>query len=469
MLVKQILLAGLLLAGLAVLVPAQQPGPSRRRPVSIENEEPVTFNKQVVRLLQDRCQTCHHPGDIAPFSLITYQDAYDHKGEIRYQTENRIMPPWHVNSECAAYQDNPSLTSEEIRMLRRWVDSGAPEGNPVDLSAPLKFNSGWSLGQPDMILAMDEPMTPDFSKGDMYRCFVLPTNLDENRYVSAAEVLPGSRAMVHHVLLFVDSDPKAPSQHLDSQDPGPGYTCFGGPGFSFIYALGGWAPGNRPKLLPDGVGMMLPKNSRVVMQVHYSARSGKQEADRTSVGLYFSKTPVKKTLLALPIINTNFKIPAGESNYKVTASLPNGLAFLPADVHLLGVTPHMHLLGKKMTVTAIAPDKKQLCLVDVPNWDFHWQGTYFYEDPIVLKTGTRINLTAYYDNSENNPENPNNPPRDVGWGENTTDEMCIAFLHFTLDAEVPIPGLAKTTLDSFARFWEVDLAPRRHGLAGSKQ
>ncbi len=464
---KRVLLAGVLLAVLTVLSPAQQPGLTRR-PVTGETEEPATFNKQIARILQAHCQTCHHPGNIAPFSLISYQDAYDHRQAMRFQTENRIMPPWHVNSECVDFQDNPSLTSEEIRAIRRWVDSGAPEGAPADLPPPMKFNSSWSLGQPDLILPMEEPMTPDFSKGDVYRCFVLPTNLTEDRYVSAAEILPGSRAMVHHVLLFVDDSKEMASQRLDAQDPGPGYTCFGGPGFSFVYALGGWAPGNRPKLLPDDVGMKLPKNSRVVMQVHYSARSGKREADRTEVGLYFAKGPVQKTLLTLPIINTNFKIPAGASNYKITASLPYGLPSLPVNIHLLGITPHMHLLGKKMTVTATTPDKKQLCLVDVPNWDFHWQSTYSYKDPIALKTGTRVVLTAYYDNSSDNPDNPNDPPRDVGWGENTADEMCIAFLHFTLDAEVPIPGLAKTNLSSFPRFWEVNLAPSGYGLARNR-
>jgi len=462
---KPVLLASILLAGLTLLLPAQHPG-SSRRPVVTETEEPVTFNRQIARILQAHCQTCHHPGDIAPFSLISYQDAYDHRQAMLYQTGNRIMPPWHVNSECIDFQDNPSLTVEEIRDIRRWVDSGAPEGAPADLPPPMKFNSGWSLGQPDLILAMDEPMTPDFSKGDVYRCFVLPTNLSKDSYVSAAEILPGSRAMVHHVLLFVDTSTK--SQELDSQDPGPGYTCFGGPGFSFVYALGGWAPGNRPKLLPNGVAMFLPKNSRVVMQVHYSAHSGKREADRTEVGLYFSKVPVQKTLLALPIINTSFRIPAGASNYKVTASLPYNLPSLPTDIHLLGVTPHMHLLGKKMTVTATAPDKKQLCLVDVPNWDFHYQATYYYKDPMALKTGTRVNLTAYYDNSSDNPDNPNSPPVDVGWGENTSDEMCIAFLHFTLDAEAPIPGLGKTNLSSFFKFWEVDLAPSDRGVSRNR-
>jgi hypothetical protein len=429
---------------------------SFRRPVTVENEEPVTFNKQIVRILQDRCQSCHHPGDIAPFSLITYQDAYNRRNQIRSITTDRIMPPWHVNSECGGFQDDPSLTGEQLHAIRQWVDSEAPEGNPGDLPPPLKFASGWSLGQPDMTFKMEEPMTPNFSKGDVYRCFVFPTNLGENRYVSAVEILPGSRAMVHHVLLFIDTTME--SVRLDNADPGPGYTCFGGPGFTFLYALGGWAPGNKTKFLPDGIGLFLPKNSRIVMQVHYSARSGVVEADRTEIGLYFAQKPVQKTLLTLPLINLNFKIPAGAKNHPVTASFK----FLPYDVHLHAITPHMHLLGRTMSVTATTLDGKKVCLADVPDWDFHWQSTYFYQEPIALKAGTRFDLIAHYDNSATNPNNPNNPPKDVGWGENTSDEMCIAFLSFTLDSENSSgsPGLAKTNLDSFSPFWKVDLSPR---------
>lgn len=410
----------------------------------------VTFNKQVVRLLQDNCQKCHHEGDIAPFPLVSYKDAYEHRIQIVTQTSGRIMPPWHVDSACAAYEDDPTLTDEQIRTFSKWVEAGAPEGDPADLPDTLTFSSNWKLGEPDRVLTMAEPMTPDFSKGDIYRCFVLPTGLTEDRFVSSVEIAPGSRAMVHHILLFVDTTTAA--EQLDAKDPGPGYTCFGGPGFTAVYNLGGWVPGNAPRPLPDGIGMPLPANSRIVMQVHYSARSGVVEPDRTTLALHFSKTPVKKRLLSTPVINTKFTIPPGASAYEVKAAIP----FIPFAAHLLQITPHMHLLGKSMQVTATTLSGQQICLVDVPDWDFHWQGTYTYKTPVPIPLLTRVDLSAFYDNSADNPDNPNSPPRAVSWGENTTDEMCIAFLGFTLDDEnlTGAAGQAATTLSTFPPFWE---------------
>ncbi len=392
----------------------------------------VTFNKEVSRIFQASCQKCHRDGGIGPFPLVTYADAFSHKNDILVSTTERKMPPWHVNSACNAFEDDPSLSSADIATLSRWVLSGAPEGDPGDLPAPVTFPATWSLGDPDLILSMPEPMKPNFNQGDVYRCFVLPTNLSEDHFVRAVEILPGARKMVHHVILFLDTSGQA--QKLDDADPGPGYSCFGGPGFSvnaLAPSLGGWAPGNQPRFLPDGLGLSLPKGAAVVMQVHYSAHNGIGASDQSSVGIYFTKAPVRKRVLIAPVINQTFVIPAGASNYEVTASIP----YLPFDAHLTAVTPHMHLLGKTMTMTAFSPDSQSLCLAEVPDWDFNYQATYTYKSAIAAPLGTKLLLTARYDNSSENLRNPNNPPRAVGWGENTTDEMCIGFLNFTLDAE----------------------------------
>jgi len=463
--------AGFLLAAAAfafwtaALLGQARPRVSRPRPPRQVGPRPalpsqaVTFNKQIARILQASCQKCHHEGDIAPFPLMTYQDAFDHRFAMADQTGRRLMPPWHVDSSCGGFEDDPSLSGEDIRAIGEWVASGAPEGDPRDLPPPLTFTPGWSLGPPDQVLAMEESFTPSFTQGDVYRCFVMPTGLTADRFVAAVEVAPGGRAMVHHVLLFVDSADTA--ERLDRADPGPGYTCFGGPGFTPTSALGGWAPGNRPRLLPEGVGMHLPKDSRVVMQVHYSARSGVLEPDRTLIGLHFSKAPVQKRLLAVPVLNYNFLIPAGAKDHEVRASIP----YIPFDAHALAVTPHMHLLGKRMNLTATLPDGRQVCLVNVPDWDFHWQGTYFYRSQVPLPVGTRVDLSAWYDNSSENPQNPSRPPRNVTWGEATTDEMCLAFLSFTLDAEnlTGAAGLAATGLATFSPFWEEGWLPGPSG------
>ena len=418
--------------GVAAQTTRLRPPPRVVAPRPGIGETAVTFSNQVVRILQDRCQTCHRTGGIAPFSLTSYGDAYENRDKIVEQTSQRLMPPWHVDSSCAAYEDDPSLTVAQIDTFARWVAAGAPQGDPRDLPPARTFPDGWELGTPDHVLTMPEAMTPDFTNGDVYRCFVLPTSFGEDRYVSAVEVSPGVREMVHHVILFVDANGAAPA--LDARDAGPGYSCFGGPGFEVSLAssgLGGWVPGNRPRRLPDGVGMPLPRGANVVMQVHYSSKSGVRRPDSSSVGLYFTSGTVRKRLLFLPVINQSFTIPAGAADHEVRADIP----FLPFPVHVVNVTPHMHLLGRKMKVTATLPDGRQVCVVDVPDWDFHWQGTYTYRTALALPFGSRLDLTARYDNSAGNPENPNQPPKDVGWGENTTDEMCIAFLGVTLDEE----------------------------------
>jgi hypothetical protein len=242
--------------------------------------------------------------------------------------------------------------------------------------------------------------------------------------------------MVHHVVLYTDAT--GASETLDRDDPGQCYRCFGGPGIELANLLGAWVPGNEPRLLPTDIGLSLPAGARVVMQVHYSGLSGVRDADRTQLALHFSPGPVRKILRAAPILNSTFRIPPGEADYPVTASIP----FVPASVHLLAVTPHMHLLGRKMRLWITRPDSSQQCLVDVPDWDFHWQRTYTFTTPVALPLFSRVDLTARYDNSSANPENPSDPPREVGWGENTTDEMCIAILWLTIDAEDLTAGRA---------------------------
>jgi uncharacterized protein (TIGR03437 family) len=398
---------------------------------------PPTFNKEVVRLFQKSCQGCHHPGDIAPFSLMTYKEARPWAKAIREAVVTRHMPPWKPVPGCGDFKDARQLTDAEIATIRDWVDAGAPEGEAADLPPALSFSDGWSLGEPDLILSYDSDYAPPLGKGDIYRAFPIPTNLRGDRYVSAIDVRPGNRKLVHHVIAYID--PEGVSAQLDANDPGPGYTAFGGPGFSNFGTLGGWAPGARPFFNPDGVATKLQQNARVVLQIHYSTAGASREgeSDRTQVGIYFSRTPVRKTLNYLPLYNDKFEIPAGESRYKVTASFTT---FPFVSGQIVSITPHMHLLGREMKVEMTAPGKPTTCLINIDDWSFHWQGTYNYQQPVAVPGGTRFDLTAYYDNSANNPRNPNTPPKPVRWGEQTTDEMCVAFVGFTLDAEAIAPS-----------------------------
>lgn len=426
-----VLASGFVLAFVAARQRAvQHPAP----PVVVDGP---TFSKEVVRIFQDRCQSCHHPGDIAPFSLMTYADAAAHADAIKFMTKTRQMPPWKATPACGDFADARVLSQDEIDVISRWVDNGAPQGNPADLPAEKHFDGGWALGQPDMVLSYPEAYTPPDS-ADMYRCFPMPTNLPADTYVSAIDIKPGDPTTVHHVIAYIDTD--GSSQKLDDADPGPGYTSFGGPGFSIsnigATTLGGWAPGARPVMLPEDVAYSLPAQSRVVLQVHYHPHNSSPQPDRTQIGIYFAKKKPKQLLRVLPLINQSFTIPPNDPNYKVTASFT---AFLPVHVYL--IAPHMHLLGRKMHVTATNGSTTQ-CLINVDDWDFNWQGMYRYSQPVALSVGTKLALEAYFDNSSGNWRNPNHPPKPVSWGEQTTDEMCIAFLGFTVDGENLATGAA---------------------------
>ncbi len=379
-----------------------------------------TYAKEVVRLFQAHCQTCHHPGDVAPFALTNYQEAKANAAKIKLKTQAREMPPWKPAAGCGNFADakERTLTDGEIDLLARWVDGGAPFGNPADLPQPIDFSGGWQLGTPSQTLSSPVPFTPPADR-DEYRCFTLPANQTSDRYISAIDVRPGDRGEVHHVIAFLDTTGE--SQRLDDESPGAGYTCFGGPGFTLTGSLGGWAPGARPFVLPDDVGMLLPANARVVLQVHYHVHEGAPTPDQTTLALYYKEKKPAKLLQFVPLINQTFTIPPLTDNYQVTAQFPIAT---PVATHLWLVAPHMHLLGRKMHVVATYPDGKQECLINIDNWDFNWQGVYPYAQPLAIPRGTLFSLEAIYDNPTN---------RSVSWGEATTDEMCIAFLGFTLD------------------------------------
>jgi mono/diheme cytochrome c family protein len=396
----------------------------------------LTFTKDIAPILLQNCASCHRPGEIGPFPLLSYQDAKKRAAQLVAVTESRYMPPWHADSH-GEFLDERKLSADQIGMLKQWADEGAVEGRPADMPKIPAFPEGWILGKPDMILEPTRSYTLGAEGADVYRCFVLPTHLAENRYLASMEVRPGNSKVVHHVIAYLDSSGKARELEAANKDGGPGYSVSGGGiGVRPTGAIGGWAPGNLPRRLPEGVGTLVPRGTDVVLQVHYH-KSGKPETDQTKIGLYFCKAPVDKRLRVLPIVYPFLQIPAGEPNYTVKGfPMP-----VTEAATVLEVMPHMHLLGKEMTVSATLPDKTEKTLVRVPNYDFNWQTTYMYKEPVKLPQGAQLGLTARYDNSDKNPRNPSRPPREVHWGEQTTDEMCIAFVYYTLDREQLTKGI----------------------------
>lgn len=397
----------------------------------------VTYSEQISRLLQKHCQECHRPGGVGPFSLTTYDAAVSWADDIRQFTADRTMPPWLPKSGHDRFVNPRVMTAEEIAQFAAWVAAGAPEGDRSLLPEPKSFSDGWQLGEPDIVLTMSEPYTLGAEGKDEYRCFVLPTHYPQDLYVKAMEVLPGNRAVVHHVIAFLDSSGR--SAELDAEDPLPGYTTSAGfPGFLPSGGLGGWAPGNNPDFLPTGIAKALPRNASVVVQVHYH-RSGKAETDQTRLGLYLAKEPINRLTHVVPVMPrggplSGMTIPSGAKDYEVT-----GKFVLQRDVLALGVTPHMHLLGQDMKLTATLPDGASQTLIDT-RWNFNWQESYQFREVVPLPVGTELRVVAHYDNSADNPYNPSDPPRTVKWGEQTRDEMCIAFLEVAPQKPAASPG-----------------------------
>ncbi len=391
-----------------------------------------TYVKDIAPIIEKNCSTCHRAGEVAPFNLLTFQDSQKRAKQIAEVTKSRLMPPWKADSH-GEFFDERHLSDDEIKLINTWAAAGAPLGDPKSVAAAPTFKTGWKLGPPDKVIGLSDPYQVGAEGRDVYRCFVVPTGADVDQYVSALEVKPGNRAIVHHVIAYIDTTGAA--RKLDEADAGPGYSSSGGgPGFIPSGFLGGWAPGNEPRLLPDGIGNLIPKGSDIVLEVHYH-KDGKPETDQTKVGLYYCKKPVQKRIRSMMVINPFFKIPAGAENHAVNASVP-----VFNDITVLNVTPHMHLLGRNMKVTVENADKTEKQLVSIPDWDFNWQNTYSFKDPLKVNSGSRIKLVSHYDNSTRNFRNPNKSPRDVGWGEQTTDEMCIAFVGYTVDKEDLIAG-----------------------------
>jgi hypothetical protein len=401
-----------------------------------------TYSKDVAPIFQKHCVECHRRGDIAPFTLENFSTAVWNSRAIERSLKSKTMPPWKPVEGFGEFRDHPTMTDQERQTVLDWIAADLPEGNQADLPPPAPPKDDWPLGPPDLDLRMLQPYTPPTDNGDIYRCFIIPTGLNETVNISAIDVLPGSRQIVHHVLLFQDT--QGVGQDLESRDGQPGYPCFGGPGIMFSLenlnaALAGWAPGQRPHYLPDGIGIPLQKGARIIMQVHYHPHHG-TDTDQTRIGLYFSKKPITQRLFQLPLINDNFTIPAGTARYDVNASLTVPLLF---DFHVIWVYPHMHLLGREIKMEVQNRDGSVTPLIYEDNWDFNWQGSYTLKEAVGVRSGSVVRLKCTFDNSAANQRNPNSPPKSVGWGEATTDEMCVGFLGLTLDNERILPFSAK--------------------------
>ena len=378
----------------------------------------VTFNKQIAPIIFNNCSSCHRPGEAAPFSLLSYKDVVPKARLIAAVTSSRQMPPWKAEPASYPYRDERRLTDSQIAMIRDWVKQGMPEGKTEDRPEPPKFSSGWMLGEPDLVVEMPAGYHVPADGPDIYRNIVIPLGLKEDKWVTAIDMRPSARSVVHHVLYFGDPEGKIHERPQEGAEPGFSGMRAGGA----TVPLGGWAVGAQPHFFPDDLALEVAKGSDLVIQYHFHP-TGKAEIEKSTVALYFAKTPPERRLISvqLPPVYSLFaglNIPPGEKDYVVRDSYT-----LPVAMDAVGVGAHAHYIGKKLRLTATLPNGETKTMLTIGDWDFAWQDRYFFQQSVPLPKGTRLDAEIHWDNSAENPHNPSNPPVKVTWGEQSKDEM----------------------------------------------
>ena len=390
----------------------------------------ITFSETIAPILYANCVTCHRPGEAAPFSLITYEDARRRGKLLADVTRQRLMPPWQATHGYGEFADERRLTDEQIKAIGDWVNAGMPAGDAAKMPPLPKFSDGWHLGTPDLVLKMTEPFDVPASGPDVFRNFVVPSGITEDKWVRAVEFRPSARAVVHHALFaYVPGGSLRTANGADGRPGFRGVAPIGlNPRGAGSGALGGWAVGGTPRFLPEGQALPLARNADIVLQMHFHP-TGKAEREQSTIGIYFAKTPPERRMMNLQLpglfgVGAGIDIPAGDKSYAIESS-----ATLPVDVKIFAANPHAHYLAKEMKATATLPDGTTRPLLWIQNWDFNWQDGYNYKEPVLLPKGSRIDVRISWDNSAANPHNPSTPPTRVQWGEQSTDEMgTIGFM-----------------------------------------
>lgn len=396
----------------------------------------LTYYRDAMPILETRCTKCHVTGGIAPFSLKGYALAHAKAPEIAYAVGERLMPPLPPEPQaCTPIQDDREMPESERDVLVEWVRQGAVAGDPA--TAPPITPPVDPLGAPERTVDIGVDYASESSEHDDYRCFVVDSGFERDVHAQAVGIKPGNAAVVHHAFVWI----LPPSEwdaiaRKDAEEPGPGYTCFGGPGFQEDW-IGGYAPGTQTRPYPDGSGVTIPAGSRFVVQVHYNFLNGRAP-DRTTVQVWESPTKLRTEPRMLTIVNPLFRIPAGAKAYTATASsriIPAGrdpiVPILAGEGQAWSAVGHMHMLGTKFKMELLRADGTSQCLLDIPHWDFHWQGSYQFEQPVAVKAGDQVKITCVWDNSpENQPivGGQRREPRVVTWGEGSLDEMCLGYL-----------------------------------------
>ncbi len=408
-----------------------------------------TFSKDVAPIFFEHCAGCHRPKDVAPMSLLDYKSARPWAKSIRQAVLTRKMPPWFADPQYGHFANDPRLNDREIGTIQAWVDSGAPEGNPKDLPKAPQFVEGWRLGKPDIVIDIgeDHSVTPGT---DVYEHFIVPSNLPEGIWIRAAELRPGNRRMVHHAHVspvgnakqagpatiqamralgnYLEHDGKLSRIRMDA--PVLDNACAAdAPDLPYIHgfqegALASFLPGRQPDVFLDGSAKWIPAGTKMEFTVHYARTSLPGETDRTRVGLYLAPGPPERVLHRIDLRNFFFLIPPGDPNHEVKRCYT-----FEKDKLLLSITPHMHFRGKDVRYEVTRPNGTHQVLLSVPRYNFDWQLVYRFQDPIPIEKGSVLTLTAHFDNSANNPANPD-PTKAIRWGDKSEEEMLANYIEY---------------------------------------
>jgi len=385
-----------------------------------------TWADDVACIVYSHCSGCHNANGSGPFSLMNYTEVKDNASAIESAVTSKVMPPWPNNNAYRKMAHDRTLTEQEILTISQWVQNGTPMGNMANAPAAPVYSSNLSITNPDLKLRIPNYTLPQLTE-DLYRCFVMPTGMSIQKFITGIEIIPGNKNIVHHVQVFYDTTGQ--STVLDNNDPNPGYSSAGGIGVNAAVLLGTWVPGATPIYIPNGMGKRLPSSAKIVLQIHYPEfASGQMDSTKVHFSL---TTSTVRNIYDAPVLNHVSTIDNGPLFIpKNTVKTFYESYTLPATVTIVSIFPHGHLICKQLKAFAVNLSGDTIPLIDIPDWDFHWQGTYDFQKPIVLPIGTKLVGMGVYDNTTNNSHNPNSPPQDVSAGEATTDEMMLFYFSY---------------------------------------
>lgn len=401
-----------------------------------------TWSANVASIMYSKCTGCHHPGAIGPFSLMDYSSAYIQAASMEVSVGSGKMPPWPPDPNYRRFAHERMLTADEKTTILDWIAAGAPEGDPNTAPTPPVYSNQWEIPNPDVSLIIPDYFS-EATSNDLYKCFAIPTNITQNKFIKSIEVIPGNRSIVHHVLVFQDNSGDCLA--LDAASPGPGYTNYGGAGSNNAKLIAGWVPGSAVNGLPNGFGIKLNANSAIVLQIHYPAgTAGMLDSTRVNIKFTDGTTSIREAFVA-PILNHQTSMVNGPLYIPANQKKTFEEEFtIPIKATVFSLAPHMHKVGRNFKVYSIPPGEDTIPMINIPEWDFNWQGGYQFQYAQVVNQNSVLRAEALYDNTSSNPFNPHSPPQNVAVGESTDEEMMLVYFTYAYYQ----PGDENILLDS---------------------